>query len=426
MRKNTNIKMSSVIMGLSSALDLVNWFIVDHHRQVTSFAVKIAAEMGFSEEDKSTIAFAAALHDIGAISFNEKFNLTFDAENVMRHAELGHHLLQNFRPFLKAAELVRYHHYPWKDGEGVEHNGHRVPRGSHILHLADRAAVLLSKDEHVLKQSKSICQRIRQESGRLFVPEVAEAFLHLADRECFWLDTAYPSSNLGIENSSSWNIELDLDVLLQMSELFRMIIDFRSPHTATHSKDVAVLAESIARWRPAEGAAPFGRAICAKSGYGLPGPRESMDTAALILSVELAALTTADPAGARPAAGLVARHQPLALASFLVEAVVALPLVLPPTVLGFYLLIGLGPRSPAGRLFEAVAGHPFPFSFAGLLLASVLYSLPFAVQPFAGALAGVDRRLVEASHTLGVSPPGHLLPGHAAARLARACWPARC
>jgi len=79
--------------------------------------------------------------------------------------------------------------------------------------------------------------------------------------------------------------------------------------------------------------------------------------------------------------------------------------VLPPTVLGFYLLTGLGPRSPLGRAFEAVAGHPFPFSFAGLLVASVLYSLPFAVQPFAGALAGVDRRLVEASHTLGVSRP---------------------
>jgi molybdate transport system permease protein len=93
-------------------------------------------------------------------------------------------------------------------------------------------------------------------------------------------------------------------------------------------------------------------------------------------------------------------------AKFLVEAVVALPLVLPPTVLGFYLLIGLGPHSPAGRAFDTVAGHPFPFSFAGLLVASVLYSLPFAVQPFAGALAGVDRRLVEASHTLGVSPLG--------------------
>lgn len=130
-----------------------------------------------------------------------------------------------------------------------------------------------------------------------------------------------------------------------------------------------------------------------------------MDGAALLLSAQLAALTTAI---------LVVSGLPLAWwlvtsrfrAKFLVEAVVALPLVLPPTVLGFYLLTGLGPRSPAGRLFEALAGHPFPFSFSGLLLASVLYSLPFAVQPFAAALAGVDRRLVEASHALGVSPVG--------------------
>jgi molybdate transport system permease protein len=127
-----------------------------------------------------------------------------------------------------------------------------------------------------------------------------------------------------------------------------------------------------------------------------------MDTAALALSLRLSALTTAL---------LLVLGLPLAWwlttsrfrGKFLVEAVVALPLVLPPTVLGFYLLTGLGPRTPVGRAFEAVVGHPFPFSFEGLLVASVLYSLPFAVQPFAAALAGVDRRLVEASHTLGAS-----------------------
>jgi molybdate transport system permease protein len=127
-----------------------------------------------------------------------------------------------------------------------------------------------------------------------------------------------------------------------------------------------------------------------------------MDVPALILSLQLAGLTTVV---------LLVLGLPLAWwlaegrfpGKFLVEAVVALPLVLPPTVLGFYLLAGLGPHSPAGRAFQAVFGHPFPFSFSGLLVASVLYSLPFAVQPFAAALAGVDRRMVEAAHTLGAS-----------------------
>ncbi len=88
---------------------------------------------------------------------------------------------------------------------------------------------------------------------------------------------------------------------------------------------------------------------------------------------------------------------------FLVESVVALPLVLPPTVLGFYILVAIGPYSPVGRLYADLVGHPLPFTFEGLLIASVLYSLPFAVQPFASAFDQVDRRLIEASWTLGVS-----------------------
>jgi molybdate transport system permease protein len=130
-----------------------------------------------------------------------------------------------------------------------------------------------------------------------------------------------------------------------------------------------------------------------------------MDLSALRLSLVLAGLTTASllVVGLPVACWLAATRWRY---RFLAEAVVALPLVLPPTVLGFYLLRGMGPDGPLGRAFEAVAGHPFPFSFSGLLFASVLYSLPFAVQPFAAAIASVDRRLVEASHALGVSRLG--------------------
>jgi molybdate transport system permease protein len=88
---------------------------------------------------------------------------------------------------------------------------------------------------------------------------------------------------------------------------------------------------------------------------------------------------------------------------FLVEAVVALPLVLPPTVLGFYILFALGPQSPVGRWYESIAGKGLPFTFEGLVVASVLYSLPFAVQPIAAAFGSVDRKLIEASWMLGVS-----------------------
>ena len=88
---------------------------------------------------------------------------------------------------------------------------------------------------------------------------------------------------------------------------------------------------------------------------------------------------------------------------FVVEAIVALPIVLPPTVLGFYVLIALGQRSPLGRWWESLTGHTLAFTFEGLVIGSVLYSMPFAVQPFAASLASVDSRLLAASAVLGSS-----------------------
>ncbi len=88
---------------------------------------------------------------------------------------------------------------------------------------------------------------------------------------------------------------------------------------------------------------------------------------------------------------------------FLVEALVSLPLVLPPTVLGYYLLVLFGNRTALGRWYESITGHTLAFTFTGLVVGSILYSLPFAVQPFAASFAGVDTRLLSASATLGAS-----------------------
>jgi molybdate transport system permease protein len=88
---------------------------------------------------------------------------------------------------------------------------------------------------------------------------------------------------------------------------------------------------------------------------------------------------------------------------FLLEAVVALPLVLPPTVLGFYMLLAMGPRGTLGKFWYAAFGHGLAFTFAGLVIASVLYSLPFAVQPLVASFETIDRKLLDASAILGAS-----------------------
>lgn len=130
-----------------------------------------------------------------------------------------------------------------------------------------------------------------------------------------------------------------------------------------------------------------------------------IDLTALFLSLKLSAATAALLLllGLPLAAWIAfsrARWKPLA------EALVALPVVLPPTVLGYYVLLLLGPNGPLGRAAESLFGARLPFTFEGLLVASVLYSLPFAVQPFASSFAAVDRTLLEAAASLGATRLG--------------------
>ncbi len=127
------------------------------------------------------------------------------------------------------------------------------------------------------------------------------------------------------------------------------------------------------------------------------------DWQAALITLQLAGLTTFILLlVGTPIAWWLARtehwlKQPLA-------AVVALPLVLPPTVLGFYLLILLGPSGPVGELTQALGLGTLPFTFAGLVVASVIYSLPFAIQPLQNAFEAIGERPMEVAATLGAAP----------------------
>jgi molybdate transport system permease protein len=125
-----------------------------------------------------------------------------------------------------------------------------------------------------------------------------------------------------------------------------------------------------------------------------------IDWQALILTLKLATLTTAILlAIAVPLSAVLVLGRSRWLAAL--EALATLPLVLPPTVLGFFLLVLLGMRTAVGRGIAALLGHPLAFSFAGLVVGSVIYSLPFAVQPIVAGFSSVESNLLDAARMLG-------------------------
>ncbi len=129
----------------------------------------------------------------------------------------------------------------------------------------------------------------------------------------------------------------------------------------------------------------------------------AMDWQAFLLSLRLATVTTAILlAIAVPLAALIVLGRGRWLAAL--EALATLPMVLPPTVLGFFLLVLLGPRTAFGRGIASLLGHPLAFSFDGLVVGSVIYSLPFAVQPLVAGFSSVDTSLVDAARLLGAGP----------------------
>ena len=245
-----HVSIYDLINCLANTIDLVSPELAGHHHRVGLIAYSLACQMDLPEEERTELFFAGSLHDIGALSLTERIRLKeFEVDKTMPHAETGALLLELFTPLSRIAEMVRYHHTRWAGGSGTCSQGKAVPLGGHILHLADRIAVLLGNFDRIqlLNKARDVRAKIESESGRMFVPHLVEAFRGLAHRESFWLGLAYPLRDPGLENRRRHAARLDTEGILGLTRLFARIIDFRSHYTATHSSGVAASAEALAR-----------------------------------------------------------------------------------------------------------------------------------------------------------------------------------
>jgi putative nucleotidyltransferase with HDIG domain len=247
--EDVSISLFDMMDSLSTALDLINPALSAHHKLTCYVAACVAEEMGFDDESFNALFSAAIMHDIGAIALADRMRLLeFEVSSPHLHGELGAVLLSKFPPFGKFAPLVKFHHVPWRDGEGATFRGEAVPSGNHMIHLADRVAVLINPKVPIFEQVSDVREKIAMLSGATFVPEMVEAFLETSRREVFWLDFVHRNITKVLKRKSRLpNVSLDLDGLLAMSRFYALIIDTRSRFTATHSSGVAASAEKLAR-----------------------------------------------------------------------------------------------------------------------------------------------------------------------------------
>ena len=243
------VNLVDLATAIAKVVDLMNAAVGQHHMQVAYWAYQLADALGLPDEEKFDICIAGLLHDIGAFSLQERLDLLeFEDTRPGEHAIAGSLILGQFEPFAAIAELVKFHHLPWKNGSGAFQNGVRVPAGSHIIHLADRVAVQISLHEPVLAQVRDICASISGRSGEVFVPEQVDALLAMKQRAYIWLDATSDPMETVLKRTVPFSTrELSARDLVEFSKLLCRLIDFKSEFTATHSSGVAAVAVELAR-----------------------------------------------------------------------------------------------------------------------------------------------------------------------------------
>jgi len=246
MQRETVVNLGNLLLSLSEAMDLAGAALARHQQRTAFAAWEMAKSAGLSEDIKESIFTAALLHDIGAMSVEEKESLhRFETKYVDAHCIHGALLLKRYALLKHTANIVRFHHREWHDWDEPIDKPHVL--AAQVIFLSDYLERLINRDQYILYQHQQIIEKIKSLSGTSIHPQIVDYFLSISHREEFWLDMASPRLYpLLFHHGPYRSIEIDLTKIIAISELFRDIIDFRSRFTATHTSGVAASAEMLA------------------------------------------------------------------------------------------------------------------------------------------------------------------------------------
>jgi HD-GYP domain-containing protein (c-di-GMP phosphodiesterase class II) len=242
------LSLKELAVPMIKAIDSFNYLLKSHHRRTAVISYHIGKELGLKDDYLLELVIAASLHDIGALSVQERDMLIQeDVTNPQPHCMMGYQMLKTFDVFRDIAKIIKHHHIIYKDSLNMKEG--EVLFASYIIHLADRVDVLLSPDEFILTQKKSVTEKIKEKVAEVFHPEVFEAFLKASKSDIFWIDINNMSMHqLFNKIDFSLDFELTIDQTVEFALTISRIIDFRSKFTASHSYTVAHLAEQIGKY----------------------------------------------------------------------------------------------------------------------------------------------------------------------------------
>ncbi|MGQ9812098.1 MAG: HD domain-containing phosphohydrolase [Dissulfurimicrobium sp.] len=250
MRQNITINLGNLLLSLSNVMDLASPSLMQHQQRTAFVVWKMGKAARLSNDRIEKIFTAALLHDIGALSLEEKILLhNYEVENLEEHlVRVRGVILLNSIPWLKdSAEIIRFHHKEWRHWE--EPIETPIVFESQLLFLADYLERAIKREIYILHQHENIISKLKSLSGSLLHPQVVDLFMAVSHREEFWLDLVSPKLySLLFHQGPLIKTQIDFSDILKISNLFRNIIDFRSPFTSTHSSGVAASASMLARF----------------------------------------------------------------------------------------------------------------------------------------------------------------------------------
>jgi len=232
---NSEIKadLASTLSAVAAACDLAHLRLQHHGERVAYLALRLGNHLGLGQERVRLLTLSSLVHDIGIVTTREKLEVADldPSPNVLSlHAKRGYDLLMSTR-YLRDLSLPVLHHHD------CYHQG--LDLSAAIICLVDRVELLLQRDEYCLWQVDGILQRLEDSKGSAFHPDVVECFADLARTPSLWLDLQTGNYVKWLRDNPEMKQILSLEQLEDIAELFAVIVDSKSPFTASHSTGLA-------------------------------------------------------------------------------------------------------------------------------------------------------------------------------------------